>query len=115
MEDFCKEIAIYNGFPRKAIANNSQKYPETYYKQKDAKLRPNNDPDDNQNPHLRLPKHAKFPSGKDPFYPVVYDGVIYDTYELKVIYDQNKTGFAEEGDKAMIPGDLVAGRYRVLS
>lgn len=62
-----------------------------------------------------LPNWVKFPPTKEnDFYPVEFDGVIYDCYQLRVIYDREKTGFEETKDFQIVINSIVAGRYQVM-
>ncbi len=42
-----------------------------------------------------LAGHFKHPDSKDSFYPVEFENTIYDCFNLKVIFDREKTGFEE--------------------
>jgi hypothetical protein len=53
----------------------------------------------------------KHPETKDNFYPVEYDKVIYDCFNLKVIYDRERTGFEESKDFPIVINSIIAGRY----
>ena len=35
----------------------------------------------------QLPSWFKFPNVEDEFYPAEFNGVVYDCYNLKVVYD----------------------------
>ena len=61
-----------------------------------------------------LPDHVKFPNSNDPYYPVELENVIYDCYNLKVLYDREKTGFEETKDFQIVIGSIIAGRYQVV-
>lgn len=61
-----------------------------------------------------LPDHVKFPNANDPYYPVELESVIYDCYNLKVIYDRQKTGFEETKDFQIVINSIIAGRYQVV-
>lgn len=43
----------------------------------------------------QLPKWVKFPPCEDEFYPAEFNGVVYDCYGLRVVFDWEKTGFEE--------------------
>ena len=45
--------------------------------------------------HILLPERLKHPPSNDVFYPVYSDNIIYDCFNLKVIYDRERTGFEE--------------------
>jgi len=61
-----------------------------------------------------LPANLRFPDSHDKFYPKEYEGVMFDCFDLKVVYDREKTGFEESKDFPIVPNTLVAGRYRVV-
>ncbi len=50
----------------------------------------------------------------DDFYPVEYDNVIYDCFNLKVIYDRERTGFEETKEFPIVINSIIAGRYQIL-
>ena len=58
-----------------------------------------------------LPKWIKFMPSNDEFYPAEFDSVIYDCYNLRVVFDREKTGFEETKDFPIVIGSIVAGRY----
>ena len=61
-----------------------------------------------------LPETVKFPNANDSYYPVELENVIYDCYNLKVIYDREKTGFEETKDFQIVINSIIAGRYQVI-
>lgn len=61
-----------------------------------------------------LPKFVKFPISNDDFYPAEFDKVVYDCYNLKVVFDREKTGFEETKDFPIIINSIIAGRYQVV-
>jgi len=50
----------------------------------------------------------------DKFYPLEYEGVLYDCYNLKVIYDREKTGFEETKEFPIVINSIICGRYQVI-
>jgi hypothetical protein len=58
-----------------------------------------------------LPKWIKFMPSNDEFYPAEFDKVIYDCYNLRVVFDREKTGFEETKDFPIVVNSIVAGRY----
>ena len=52
--------------------------------------------DDDGRSHSVLPAWVKFPSSADEFYPAEFDKVVYDCYNLRVVFDREKTGFDEQ-------------------
>ena len=61
-----------------------------------------------------LPRWIKFMPSNDEFYPAEFDCVIYDCYNLRVVFDREKTGFEETKDFPIIINSIVAGRYQVV-
>ena len=47
----------------------------------------------------------------DEFYPAEFDNVIHDCYNLRVVFDREKTGFEETKDFPIVINSIVAGRY----
>eukprot|EP00931_Biecheleriopsis_adriatica_P114703 TRINITY_DN90617_c0_g1_i1.p1 TRINITY_DN90617_c0_g1~~TRINITY_DN90617_c0_g1_i1.p1 ORF type:complete len:833 (+),score=207.59 TRINITY_DN90617_c0_g1_i1:78-2576(+) len=50
----------------------------------------------------------------DPFYPVELDGVVYDSFSLRVVHERDRTGFEESKDFPIRINSIVAARYQVL-
>lgn len=61
-----------------------------------------------------LPRWIKFPLSNDEFYPAEFDGVIYDCYSMRVVFDREKTGFEETKDFPIVINSIIAGRYQVV-
>lgn len=61
-----------------------------------------------------LPRWIKFPISNDEFYPAEFDSVIYDCYNLRVVFDREKTGFEETKDFPIVINSIIAGRYQVV-
>lgn len=61
--------------------------------------------------YILLPENLKHPPTNDKFYPVEYDKVIYDCFNLKVIYDRERTGFEETKEFPIVINSIIAGRY----
>jgi len=62
----------------------------------------------------QLPKWVKFMPCEDEFYPAEYSGVVYDCYNLKMVFDREKTGFEESREFPIVPNSVIAGRYQVM-
>ena len=58
-----------------------------------------------------LPKWIKFMPSSDEFYPAEFDKVISDCYNLRVVFDREKTGFEETKDFPIVVNSIIAGRY----
>jgi len=61
-----------------------------------------------------LPKWVKFVASNDEFYPAEFDGVIYDCYSLRVVFDREKTGFEETKEFPIVINSIIGGRYQVI-
>ena len=62
----------------------------------------------------QLPKWVKFVPCEDEFYPAEFNGIVYDCYNLKVVFDREKTGFEESREFPIVPNSIIAGRYQVM-
>lgn len=60
------------------------------------------------------PVYRYAPSG-DAFYPVECDGVVFDSFNLRVVYERDRTGFEESKEFPVQVASIIAGRYQVLS
>jgi len=60
-----------------------------------------------------LPTSLKFISQKDDYYPVEYDGTVFDTFNLRMVFDREKTGFEETKEFPIVINSIVAGRYQI--
>ena len=58
-----------------------------------------------------LPKWIKFPVSNDEFYPAQFDKTIFDCYNLRVVFDREKTGFEETKDFPIVINSIIGGRY----
>lgn len=61
-----------------------------------------------------LPAWVKHMPSNDEFYPAEFDRVIYDCYQLRVVFDREKTGFEETKDFPIVVNSIIAGRYQVV-
>lgn len=62
----------------------------------------------------QLPKWVKFVPCENEFYPAEFNGVVYDCYNLKVVFDREKTGFEESREFPIVPNSVIAGRFQVM-
>jgi serine/threonine protein kinase len=60
------------------------------------------------------PVYKYAPSGDD-FYPQEMDGIIFDSFPLRVIFERDRTGFEESKDFPIHQGSIIAARYQVLN
>lgn len=102
-----KEVAEKNGFPDRAMSKGKAPDSRLGFTRDESVI------DDKKNERL-LPDHVKFPNANDNYYPVELENVIYDCYNLKVIYDREKTGFEETKDFQIVINSIIAGRYQVV-
>lgn len=61
-----------------------------------------------------LPKWIKFQPSNDEFYPAEFESVIYDCYNLRVVFDREKTGFEETKEFPIVINSIIGGRYQVV-
>ncbi|KRX06302.1 Protein kinase-like domain [Pseudocohnilembus persalinus] len=64
--------------------------------------------------NILLPQGLRHPQSQDEFYPVNFDNIIYDCYDLKVIYDRERTGFEETKEFPIVINSTIAGRYQII-
>lgn len=62
------------------------------------------------------PKHnaRQHPHSGDSFYPVEYEGTIFDSFNLRVVFERGKTGFEESKEFSIRMNSIVAARYQIL-
>jgi len=66
-------------------------------------------------PVQKAPRPAwRHPDSGDPFYPVEYNGAIYDSFPLRVVFERGRTGFEETKEFPMKPDTVIAARFRIL-
>lgn len=102
-----KEIAEKNGFPDRGMSKPRAPDSRLGFTREESII-------EEKKSERLLPDNVKFPNSNDNYYPVELEGVIYDCYNLKVIYDREKTGFEETKDFQIVIGSIIAGRYQVV-
>lgn len=60
----------------------------------------------------RAPCH--YADSGDPFYPVELDGIAFDSFSLRVVFERDRTGFEESKEFPIRMNSIVAARYQVL-
>lgn len=62
------------------------------------------------------PRHKirQHPHSGDSFYPVEYEGTIFDSFNLRVVFERGKTGFEESKEFSIRMNSVVAARYQIL-
>ncbi|CEL99750.1 unnamed protein product [Vitrella brassicaformis CCMP3155] len=60
-------------------------------------------------------KRPRYPPSLDPIYPETDDGITYDSFPLRVVFNRHKTGFEDSKD-FQIPDNLViAARFKIFN
>jgi serine/threonine protein kinase len=59
-------------------------------------------------------KGLKYAASGDPFYPVELDGVVFDSFGLRIVFERDKTGFEESKEFPIRMNHVVAARYQIL-
>lgn len=62
----------------------------------------------------RSRKNVKYAASGDAFYPVELDGVIFDSFNLRIVFERDKTGFEESKEFPIRMNSVVAARYQIL-
>ena len=42
------------------------------------------------------------------------NNIVYDCYDLKIIYDRDKTGFEEQREIKIVMNEVLAGKYQII-
>eukprot|EP00930_Biecheleria_cincta_P040488 TRINITY_DN27739_c0_g2_i2.p1 TRINITY_DN27739_c0_g2~~TRINITY_DN27739_c0_g2_i2.p1 ORF type:complete len:762 (-),score=146.64 TRINITY_DN27739_c0_g2_i2:179-2464(-) len=58
--------------------------------------------------------NLKYAASGDPFYPVDLNGVVYDSFNLRVVFERDKTGFEESKEFPIRMNSVVAARYQMI-
>ena len=111
MQKVCKHLGEEYDFPARAVKLGAKKRVK---KNKDPKISESEKKRKKERGYIYLPETLKHPSNDDEFYPVADNKTIYDCFNLKVIYDRERTGFEETKEFPIIVGSVIAGRYRVM-
>lgn len=61
-----------------------------------------------------LARREEDSQANDKFYPTELDGIIYECFTLRVVYERDHTGFEERRELPLRADSVVAARYRVL-
>lgn len=59
-------------------------------------------------------KDLKYAASGDRFYPVEVNGVIYDSFNLRMVFERDKTGFEESKEFPIRTDTVVAARYQIV-
>ena len=58
-----------------------------------------------------------FPKSEDKIYPMEYDGIYFDTMNIKVVFDREKTGFCDGTNRKieLKVGKVLLGRFEIVA
>eukprot|EP00931_Biecheleriopsis_adriatica_P092947 TRINITY_DN66703_c0_g1_i1.p1 TRINITY_DN66703_c0_g1~~TRINITY_DN66703_c0_g1_i1.p1 ORF type:complete len:764 (-),score=197.05 TRINITY_DN66703_c0_g1_i1:62-2353(-) len=59
-------------------------------------------------------KNVKYAASEDSFYPVELNGVVFDSFNLRVVFERDKTGFEESKEFPIRTNTVVAARYQIM-
>ena len=133
-KETCKKLSEQYDFPKRGIAkaknkkNNEKEknkevlqVPETNSHIKGIKPKEGEQPsaskgdkffevENNVQKKSLLPNEVKFMEAGDNYYPLQYNNMIYDCFNLKVIVDRERTGFEETKEFKIVINSLIAGK-----
>ena len=61
-----------------------------------------------------LPTKLKHPKNNSKEFPKKVGNTIYDYFQLKMIFDRERTGFEESKEFPIIINSIIAGRYKII-
>ena len=102
-----KQLAEQYGYPERAVFKSKYKNLLSYNKNEKHRSRD----DTVENSKSNLPEGVKFMKSNDPYYPIINNNVILDSFDLKVIVNREKIGFEQEKELKFKKDELIAGRY----
>lgn len=106
-----KHLAKEYQFPERAVKPGNKKKKKKDHKLTEEQIEAQAN---KKNGYIYLPENLKHPKNDDSFYPVAHEKMIFDCFELKVIYDRERTGFQETKDFPIVIGAIIAGRYQIM-
>eukprot|EP00440_Ansanella_granifera_P001389 gb/GFBE01001497.1/.p1 GENE.gb/GFBE01001497.1/~~gb/GFBE01001497.1/.p1 ORF type:complete len:758 (+),score=187.46 gb/GFBE01001497.1/:1-2274(+) len=59
-------------------------------------------------------QNVKYAASGDSFYPVELNGVVFDSFNLRVVFERDKTGFEESKEFPIRTNTVVAARYQII-
>mmetsp|Transcript_2405 Transcript_2405/g.4401 ORF Transcript_2405/g.4401 Transcript_2405/m.4401 type:complete len:734 (-) Transcript_2405:69-2270(-) len=59
-------------------------------------------------------RDVKYAASGDSFYPVDFNGVVFDSFNLRVVFERDKTGFEESKEFPIRTNTVVAARYQII-
>ena len=102
-----KQLAEQYGYPERAVFKSKYKNLLSYNKNEKHRSRD----DEVANSKSNLPEGVKFMKSNDPYYPIINNNVILDSFDLKIIINREKIGFEQEKELKFKKDELIAGRY----
>ena len=102
-----KQLAEQYGYPERAVFKSKYKNLLSYNKNEKHRSRD----DTVEHSKSNLPDGVKFMKSNDPYYPIINNNVILDSFDLKVIINREKIGFEQEKELKFKKDELIAGRY----
>ena len=102
-----KQLAEQYGYPERAVFKSKYKNLLSYNKNEKHRSRD----DTVENSKSNLPDGVKFMKSYDPYYPIINNNVILDSFDLKIIVNREKIGFEQEKELKFKKDELIAGRY----
>ena len=103
-----KQLAEQYGYPERAVFKSKYKNLLSYNKNEKHRSRD----DTVENSKSNLPEGVKFMKSYDPYYPIINNNVILDSFELKIIMNREKIGYEPEKELKFKKDELIAGRYQ---
>jgi len=112
----CIQLAKEFNFPERAVDKKNRKRPKKKAEEPDPyrELTSEEKERGKKTGYIFLPETLKHPTSNDDFYPVAHNKTIFDCFNLKVIYDRERTGFEETKEFPIIIGSIIAGRYQIM-
>ena len=107
-ENTSKQLAEQYGYPERAVFKSKYKNLLSYNKNEKHRSRD----DTVENSKSNLPDGVKFMKSYDPYYPIINNNVILDSFELKVVMNREKIGYEQEKELKFKKDELIAGRYQ---
>lgn len=108
----CKHLAREFNYPERAVKLGSKKRNKGMEKRKEPTEEEKKI--GREKGYIYLPETLKHPEHDDSFYPVGHNNTIYDCFNLRVIYDRERTGFEETKEFPIVINSIIAGRYQIM-
>ena len=102
-----KQLAEQYGYPERAVFKSKYKNLLSFNKNEKHRSRD----DTVEHSKSNLPDGVKFMKSNDPYYPIINNNVILDSFDLKVVVNREKIGFEQEKELKFKKDELIAGRY----